>query len=384
MIMTALEILLEKRWVLKHQNPWLFYQIKDELKEYEDFIKNKLGYKILETPHLIKINKIPGQVETWMGLEAFNTTDQYVYLCLILMFLEDKSKGEQFILSDLAEYIKAQFPQEGYIDWTIYSQRKGFINTLKYCYEEGLFLINDGEIGGFIDNESVEVLYENTGVSRYYMRRFMTDIMDYTSLEDFQNSEWIDVEEDKGLRRRHRVYRRIVMSPAVYMDNEAPDNLYIKNQYSNLQNDMDKYLNADLHIHKNGAYLILPEDTALRDTFPSGKNISDIVLQMNTLIWEYIQDGQLEVLPSDRIRLSRLEWDHMMKQCHVRFSHGWSKTYRDMKISKLEKEIIAYMKTYQMITLESSGEAVWILPISGKFTGDYPRAYYEKRHAQDE
>ena len=38
------------------------------------------------------------------------------------------------------------------------------------------------------------------------MRNFSRDIMEYTKPEDFRESEWFEVDEDRGLARRHRVY----------------------------------------------------------------------------------------------------------------------------------------------------------------------------------
>lgn len=48
------------------------------------------------------------------------------------------------------------------------------------------------------------------------MRNFSRDIMEYTKPEDFRESEWFEVDEDRGLARRHRVYKRLLFAPAVY------------------------------------------------------------------------------------------------------------------------------------------------------------------------
>ncbi len=43
--MRALEILLERRWILKSREKELYYQIKDELGTVKKFLMEKLGYQ---------------------------------------------------------------------------------------------------------------------------------------------------------------------------------------------------------------------------------------------------------------------------------------------------------------------------------------------------
>ena len=51
------------------------------------------------------MEKIPVVPEKFMGIEVFDSKEEYAYLCVLLMFLEDKDAGEQFILSQLTEYM---------------------------------------------------------------------------------------------------------------------------------------------------------------------------------------------------------------------------------------------------------------------------------------
>ena len=45
--MRALEILLERRWILKSREKELYYQIKDELGTVKKFLMEKLGYQVI-------------------------------------------------------------------------------------------------------------------------------------------------------------------------------------------------------------------------------------------------------------------------------------------------------------------------------------------------
>lgn len=60
------------------------------------------------------------------------------------------------------------------------------IRVMKYCVACGILNVNDGIEEGFAKDDTSEVLYENTGVSRYFMKNFTQDIMAYTVPKDFE------------------------------------------------------------------------------------------------------------------------------------------------------------------------------------------------------
>ena len=135
--MRALEILLERRWILKSREKELYYQIKDELGTVKKFLMEKLGYQVIVNPYLVKVEKMPATPENWMGIQEFTRKIEYVFFCMILMFLEEKEAEEQFVLSELTEYIQGQYREEQ-IDWTVYQYRRHLIKVIKYCVNCGI------------------------------------------------------------------------------------------------------------------------------------------------------------------------------------------------------------------------------------------------------
>ena len=114
--MKALEILFNRRWVLKSEDKDLYYQIRDAVGEVRKYTTEKLGCQIIDNSMLVKMEKIPVIPETFMGIQSFTSKEEYVYLCILLMFLEDKDAQEQFVLSQLTEYMTAVMPGE-ITDW---------------------------------------------------------------------------------------------------------------------------------------------------------------------------------------------------------------------------------------------------------------------------
>jgi uncharacterized protein (TIGR02678 family) len=371
-----LEILLENFWITKEEDKELYYGIKDASPRFKDFIEEKLGYKLIINPYMIKLEKLPGRAEAWMGIPDFDERMDYAFYCLLLVFLEDKGAGEQFVLSEITEFVQAAFPGKEKADWTLFRHRRSMVKVLRFAVELQLLQVDDGNETGFMDSAETEVLYESTGLSRYFMRTFTGNILHYTSLEDMENGEWLEADRDRGRVRRNRVYRRLFMSPAVYSEGaDDPDYLYIKNKRSLLQKDIEDMLGSQLHVHKNGAFLVLNPNRHFKDVFPDNKGISDIVLQLNGLIVHSVKEKEIEKQENDILVISRAGFDRLVETCREKYLHGWSKEYREMRPDKLCEEILSHMKGFCMLETCDHGREVRVLPLAGKIIGQYPMSF---------
>lgn len=377
--MKALEKLIENYWILKDEDKDLYYNIKDSLPEYKDFLNEKLGYYVIVNPSLIKLEKLPGKAEPWMGIRDFDSTMEYGFLCLLLMFLEDMEKEDQFVLSGITEFIQGNYPEGEKIDWTLYKHRRSLIKTLRFAAAIGLIKVNDGDEQSFANDENTEILYESTGASRYFVRNFTSSILNYSSYRDLEKNDLEDINIERGILRRHRVYRRLLMSPIVY--NEGPDDAdyaYIKNFRNVIENDFEKNLGLPLHAHRNGAMLVLPESHSFSDVFPNNKTISDIVLQMNMLIRDYIERNLVTLEKNDSSTLSVVDFEGIVIKLKEENSKGWSKEYREMAIDKLCLDIINFMEDFNMAEAINGGREIRLLPLCGKLVGAYSKDFKKK------
>lgn len=374
--MNALEILLGRRWILKSRDRELYYQVKDQLGAVKRFLTEKLGYQVIVNPYLIKAEKMPAKPENWMGILEFHHKIEYVFFCIVLMFLEEKEAEEQFVLSELTEYIQGQYREEQ-VDWTIYSFRRHLIKVLKYCVSCGILNVDDGNEESFARDDSSEVLYENTGVSRYFMKNFTQDIMGFSSPEDFQKEEWIGVDEDRGIVRRQRVYRRLLMTMGMYRDPETEEDFaYVKNFRNMIQGELSEFLDCELHVHRSGAFLILGEDCRMGRCFPEENTLSDIVLLVNSLIGEKIQEGKIVPGAEEQIVLPREAFLGILEECRERYSRGFIKTYREMTTKEFCQEVLSYMKELSLI--EERRGNIWVSGAAGKIAGQYPKDFLEE------
>ena len=82
--MNVLEILLNRRWILKSRDRELYYQVKEKLASGEEkkFLREKLGYQVIVNPYLIKVEKMPAVPENWMTLKSLWSMCFFaLYLC---------------------------------------------------------------------------------------------------------------------------------------------------------------------------------------------------------------------------------------------------------------------------------------------------------------
>lgn len=370
--MNLIEELMNQRWIIKKENPKLYYQIKDNAKEIQNKVQDKFGYSLIINPHVIKLEKIPGKPEVWMGIDTFKSIQEYQMFCYVLMYLEDKDDEEQFVLSSLNEYIQAQFP-EGEIDWTSYRIRKNLVTVIKYCIKAKIIIQDDGDEEGFIKDITNEVLYENTGISRYYMRNFSRDIMEFDNPSDFLQSEFFDVDEDRGIVRRQRVYRRLLLSCGVYRGRDKTsleDFNYIRNYRRNIENDFESMFQCDLHLHTSSAYLSLPDDSRMGKVFPHYNNcICDLLLISHDAIRKRVKNGQYSLEEHELVILNLDTYRNLLKKITKVNFENLPKKYRDEGLDKTAERIYHMALSYGFIDIKE--DIVTVYPIAGKIIGQY-------------
>lgn len=383
--MTTFEKLLENYWFVKDINSEQYNDIKKDLNnETQAFIKNKLGYKLIVNPYVIKMEKIPGKPKEFMGIQSFNSKLEYIFLCLILIYLEDRTRGEQFILSGLIDYIHNLIieinMQDIKVDFTIYSQRKAMVNVLKFIKEMGFIVVYDGDENKFAENIESDVLYEVTGASKYFVRNFSSNITDCNLYTDIYEKEQLGLEQDKGKERRQRIYRRLFTENVVYKEEtDDQDYNYIKNYRNVINQDVDKMLESTLEVHKNGAYILLTENKNFKNTFPSNRAISDVVCFINRLILENTNNGEFQKNMDDTINISEIQMIKLVRQVKSKYSNGFSKEFRELEEDKLLLEIVGYMKQFDMIRYNKESKEYIIMPICFKIIGKYPKDFEEEK-----
>lgn len=370
--MEELKALLKNYVILKDDKTELYYSIKDNYKYFKSFVREKLGYNLILRSDFIKLEKIPGKAESWMGIEEFDNQIEYVMVMLLLVFLEDKGKDEQFLLSHITESLSSNDIEERF-DWTDYSTRRSLIKVLRFAINNKFIAVTDGNEEGFALDTSKEVLFESTEISKYAIRNFDQDILEAKTKEDLALDKFMGDDVDRGVLRKNRVYRKLLLSPVVYRGDSQEDYEYIKNYRKFIEEDFEKFLGWNLHVHKNGALLIPGDKDSGFYMFPNGRGISDVMLHVIGQISSDIKNRILNLNEEDIAVMNKIDFEQLILKVRFEKSHGWSKELRDMSQGKLFYEVINELSRFSFIKEER--EVIRILPLCGKVTGNYPKDY---------
>lgn len=369
--MNEVRTLLEQFWICKDSDKETYYKVKRDIPNFQRFVREQLGWKMIHTENLLKLEKRPAHAEPFMGVQEFTDIRDYCILCVVLMYLEDKEEQEQFLLSELIDYVETQLKAYMQIDWTSFTQRKSLVRVLQYMERLQMLRAYEGSSEAFGLEAGQEVLYENTGYSKYFATSFPMDISKYESWEDFEKTGFEELQEDRGAIRINRVYRQLAVCPSFYWEgNEDADALYLKNQRQWVARYLDENLGGRLDIHRNTAFLILEEDDCYGAVHPRDAVLPEVVLLVCAQLRSEVEAGKLSRQENECVILSQAEFTEMVLSCRRIWENAWSKEYREMDDKKLLENVFDYMKNWLLLRREK--EQIIILPAAGKIAGFYP------------
>lgn len=375
--MEAVKALIENCWIDKKKDKELYIKVRKELPKCQKFFRERLGWTVINNEQILKLEKIPAHVESYMGITDFTESRDYCLFCAVLAFLEDKEEQEQFLLTELVDMLELQLKDVMDVDWTSFTQRKSLVRVLQFCENMRLLEAYEGSSNNVASSIGQEILYENTGLSRYMAINFAYSIADFQSWEDFEKYQNEESEADRGHYRINRVYRQIAVAPALYWSqSDNPDSIYLKNQRQWIQKNFSEYLGGQLHIHKNAAFLVMNEEESFGERHPGDAMLSELVSLLCGMIRGKADESVWKKRYDECIVVSKKEFQEEICHCRDRYKLAWSKEYREMNDAKLVMVVISYMKSWMMI--DEGDEEIVIYPAAGKIIGSYPAEFEMK------
>ena len=367
----ALEQLFERFWIVREDDPLTYQMIREREHALRRYCTEKFGYQLIVHRYFIKLEKIPVEPESWMGIQDFQHPRDYAIHCCLLAFLERKSVDEQFLLSEICEYLSVEYPSHMTLDWTNYEHRKSLIRVLNVAASFKIIRIVDGEIAAFIQNEAQEVLYEVPVIARYFMRSYQKDLVKFNSLQDILNEEY---SKDSSEYRRHRVYRKLFLSPVTYRGSlDDSDFLYLRNYRNRIKADIEEHTDYRFELYKNAALLCVKTGSTLKTSFPNTKALSDVVLQFAYVLREQLNLYSISELGI--IKISHPDFENMTIEVSKRFQNGWSKALRDTSIKQLSNDLLQLLIDWKMASVEEESSMILLMPLLGRTVGIYPNNF---------
>lgn len=366
--------LLDNFWIVKDENTTDYFRIKRAVdNSMKHFISEYVGWKLIINNKIIKLEKLPAEADASMGIESFESINDYCLLCALLIYLDDKFDGEQFLLTELIENIEKIITGIVDMDFTRFTDRKSLVRVLRFAQEMNLVKISEGSLEHVENNQNKEILYENTGLSGFFSIHHDQDISSFTEYADFEKNDEAYTENDKGYTRTSRVYRRLLLKPAMYWDSkDDPDGIYIKNQRNTISNRLDKILDGRLDIHNGSAFYMLNEEETFGKMHPSEKMISGFTALLCSDIKTELLDPSFR-LNDNYFFVTQEELDRFILNCRKKYYKGLSKEFREVSDDKLIIKVKNYMKDWMMI--ESNDNGFYICDGAFKTSGHFPKDF---------
>lgn len=366
-----MKALLYNFWITKDKNRDLYYQIKNNQSEIKSFISKNLGSNLIIHDKFIKLEKIPTITKSNAKLNNFSSVLEYVILTIMLLFLEDKTKGDYFVLSDLIEYVKntsITLELNHIPDWNKVQDRRCLSNVISLLEELEIIKIKDSSKVSFIESKEAEVLYESLGTSNYLMRMFDNDINELITPEDFIKDEFTGQDEEKGDVRRYKVFRNLLYTPAVSSKDLSSNELdYIKRNRTYIKSEIDKKLNMEVEITNNLTILYDEESTTQKDNFPNSKKLTEIVLMVNEKILEEINNNKIMLDNYEIASVKEDYFENIIKEIKRTKAPYVGKTLLRETDKKFYTMILEYMEKYNIV--EKKNDEIIIYPTVARLIG---------------
>lgn len=370
-ISKEMKALLYNFWITKEDDKELYYQIKSNQNKIKEFISKNLGSNLIIHDRFIKLEKIPTIVKSNARLGNFTTNLEYVMLTIMLLFLEDKTRGDYFILSDLIEYVKntsITLELNNVPDWNKVQDRRCLSNVISLLEELKIIKIRDTSKVSFVESINAEVLYETLGTSNYLMRMFDSSINGLKTPEDFIKNEFITQDEEKGDIRRYKVFRNILYTPSISSRDLSINELdYIKRKYTYIKNEIDKKLDMDTEITYNLTMLLDNENSNEKDNFPNSKKLTDIVLIVNERLMQEINDKKIVLDNYETATIKEDYFENIIKDIKKTKSIYIGKTMSKETDKRFYDMVVEYMEKYNFI--ERKNNEIIIYPTISRIVG---------------
>lgn len=369
-------ILLEQFWILRDKEPEKYQAIRDRENVLRSYFIDKLGLRLIVHRHFAKLEKIPVQPESWMGIQAFNRPKDYALFCCLLAFLEGKNVDEQFLLTELCEELVSLYPGKDGLDWTLYEQRKSLVRVLQFSKEVGIVRVVDGDIEDFSFMENHEVLYEVPVISRYFMRSYPKDLFQFDTKEEILEAEWHGQEQSSTERRRHQVYRQLLFSPVFYSKGiDDAEFQYVRQYRSRIREDIEKHTEFQFELYKSAALLTIPERKARYTLYPDNKAVMDIALQFAQVVRTEREEEDIPIQFDGTLRLTWVDFEQWVDKCRGQFSKGWSKQYREASLRETTRDLYELLEEWKMVSTDLETGMISLHSLLVRIVGRYPKEF---------
>jgi uncharacterized protein (TIGR02678 family) len=324
----AVRLLLAHPFVTDSRpDPEAFALVRRHARELQRWFAEQLGYRLVVDAELARLHKRPAPGARLRPLRTQSQAPfdprRYSLLCLVLAALERLEV--QTVLSELAEQVALlATSEEGVrrLSLESHAERQAFVDAVRWLVEIGVLTLADGEDTAFLEGRG-DALYD---IHSRRLSQLLTAPVPPAlpaDPEELAADVYPDTEEGANRRARHRLMRRLIEEPVLYLkDLDEGERTYLTLQRHYLAGQVTSKTGLAVEVRREGLAAIDPEGRLTDLAFPASGTVSHAALLLAERLAERGRTGEALVVPEHELRAA-------LGALLERYGHLWSRAYCD-------------------------------------------------------
>ncbi|HXU47024.1 MAG TPA: TIGR02678 family protein [Thermoanaerobaculia bacterium] len=354
-------------------DPETFALVRRHQRWLETWFADHLGYRLAVDPETARLWKRPAPGARVRPARNRASADfdprRYAFFCLLSAALE--RTGIQTVLSELAEIVQllaASEPEIANLDLDRYAERQAFVDAARLLVELGVLHRADGDEQSFLDR-SGDVLYDVR--SRRVAQLLASPIPPSMAggPGGIGAEVYPDTEDGANRRIRHRLMRRLVEEPVLYLaDLDDAERAYLAKQRPFLVKQVATAVGLQVEVRVEGLAAVDPEGAVSDLAFPGTGTVGHAALLLAGFL-----AGRARAAGGDRALVGDGEVASELDALLARYGKLWARAYREdpAGVERLRREALDRLAAMGLVAFHSEG--IEPLPAIARFQATEPR-----------
>lgn len=317
-------------------DPEIFALVRRHGRWLQTWFAEQMGYRLVVDAEFARLHKRPAPGARLRPLRTRSGAPfdarRYVLVCLVLAALERMEL--QTTLSDLAAQVRVlTASEEGVRDFDLdrHAERLGFVDAVRWLVDLGVLSLTDGDEASFVEGRG-DALYDVHG--RRLTQLLASPIPPALAAgpDDLAVETYPATDEGANRRLRHRLMRRLVEEPVLYLEDlDAAELAYLTSQRHYLIRQVNEATGMTVEVRREGLAAIDPDDGLTDLRFPTSGTVSHAAL----LLGEHLAARGR----SANVFVPWAELERLLADLLRRYGRYWSQRYRQDAGLLLEEAI---------------------------------------------
>lgn len=274
---------------------------------------------------------------------------RYVLVCLALAAL-DRASGQTTLrtLAEVVTALAADLPDVTPLDATRQSERRAFVDALRLLIGLGVIAERDGEVDDYVTHDGDALLdVDDRRIGQLLGAPNAPSMV--AGPGDLPVEVYPDTAEGRRIRARHRVMRRVLEDPVVYLaDLDDAEQEWLRHSFAHVHDLVDRDVGLVVERRAEGLLAVDGDGDLTDERFPDGgstvKHAALLLAEQLTRLAAAAPDHDLVVTDERVSALVGELVDAYAQRC------GWRQAYRDTAGQRtLAADAMALLAAFQLV-----------------------------------